>query len=508
MFAALGSTAVSAEPAWCKAEGVRQPRTSSVERALTKGDATDALPSLVATTCWPDNDAKPHMKELDAARGYWSKRLDMTEADWADAAVWSGQDASALGSPFLQLKDDKQAWSTLSPVGQFIAISGATDTYGEHNYITDALDAHLSESGRLAFITKCLSAGDGAVQLAMCQADIDQLDHKKLAAELSGDSTYGGIEKMTVRVKLDRLDGQLRPRADAIKAFLAKDDGYKKVFAIAAQVRKDWAKIDPALTSFVLAMDDAQITNSRKATDGCSAKIWPMFKDAVSKIPAAEFANAKSVVGRHQITSDLVSVAVSHPAVYLASIGLLMCEAETTDELTREIGNAVDEWPGYRGPRTMTESMIMQAGIVLDDRSAKLHYPGFKHSYQVHGQKKRMSQSRAWGRGVIGKVKQTGEVTHVDFTKQSTKQVQCTNYKESNKIRGFDSAGNIVYDGSCLAYETVTVDATLEALDADKRYAEGLKAGMVIEPDGDLPAAAWTTNGAKTPSFVFGVAVK
>src|SRR5262249_20781305 len=80
----------AAAQAWCKADGVSKPfGGGDVKSALTRPDPLDALPDLVVVSCWPDDDAKGRMKEIEAARAKWSQKLDLTEADWNDVAVWA-----------------------------------------------------------------------------------------------------------------------------------------------------------------------------------------------------------------------------------------------------------------------------------------------------------------------------------------------------------------------------------------------------------------------------------
>ena len=92
---------------------------------------------------------------------------------------------------------------------------------------------------------------------------------------------------------------------------------------------------------------------------------------------------------------------------------------------------------------------------------------------------------------MIAKIKPGTDTMHYELTKASAKQVECTNYKRTNRIIGFDTAGNPTYDGACLATKTVTLDATFPPFEPDKRYTNGRKVGMVLEPDGDMVAAAW-----------------
>ena len=78
------------------------------------------------------------------------------------------------------------------------------------------------------------------------------------------------------------------------------------------------------------------------------------------------------------------------------------------------------------------------------------------------------------------------------------------------RILGLLFSLTLAFGGPAHAQEVLRVgtDATFPPFDPDARYTVGLKAGMVIEPDGDMVAAAWAKNGDKQPSFVFGAPVK
>ena len=78
----------AAGPAWCKAEGADKLSVyGELAKVHKETDAADALYTLVAATCSPDADARAQARDLAATRKLWSKRLHMTETDWADTAA-------------------------------------------------------------------------------------------------------------------------------------------------------------------------------------------------------------------------------------------------------------------------------------------------------------------------------------------------------------------------------------------------------------------------------------
>ena len=117
-------------------------------------------------------------------------------------------------------------------------------------------------------------------------------------------------------------------------------------------------------------MDDARATNSRKAFAGCEDKTWAAWKAAMATVPAKKFEgmhddreNGKSFV------DTAMGPIISNPSVYLASVAMhhlhdrrAGARTRTHDILIRLLGDAMQRWPGYRGPRTATQTAIMTAG--------------------------------------------------------------------------------------------------------------------------------------------------
>jgi hypothetical protein len=504
MLAMVGAmrTASADVPAWCKQLGLEHDWARDLEEAIHQDD-TRALTTLINLTCRPDDRSKAKDKELGEARARWSKRLDLTDADWADAAAWTGSDNTLIPSP-----PDKLAWSTLNPIDQYRAIQFAESSRVETNvdYIADAFGQHLTETGRFGYIEACVSRKDDAAHWAMCQGDLDQFDPKKMVAELRSDTTHKPYERFVLRLKLDGFGDMLKKHAAALKDLFAKDSAYKKIFDVAAQARKDWSNTDAALADLVLQMDDARATNSRKAYDGCIDKTWPAFQAAVATIPAKAFANVKDEHDK-LLVNQYAEILAATPNGYLASVALAWCMhgLERGDRLTGAIRDATNYWPGFRGPRTAAQSALYQTAIVFDDRDTKFSPGEVRHNWQIWATDTNGTDE---GTAVVAKVTTKGEVTTIAFTKQSGKQTHCTNYKESTKIRGFDSAGGIVYEGTCLKEETETIDMTHDPLPVNTRYIAGVKPGVVVHVMKDVVEVVFPKAGAKVPSYVLGVAVK
>ena len=144
-------------------------------------DAADALYTLVAAFCAPDADATAQARELAATRKRWSKRLHMTEADWADAAAWAVTHHSDRNPSIYP--PEKTAWSKYGPIDQWAGVlrltMGDSSQTSDPAYVADAFGAELTEAGRLGYIMVCIQ-GERPAEWAMCADDIARFDAAKL----------------------------------------------------------------------------------------------------------------------------------------------------------------------------------------------------------------------------------------------------------------------------------------------------------------------------------------
>nr|MBA3819485.1 hypothetical protein [Deltaproteobacteria bacterium] len=180
-------------------------------------------------------------------------------------------------------------------------------------------------------------------------------DRARFATELRASTSDSGYARMALRIELDEYDSKLKEHLAKVKEQVAKDPAYKKVFEVAAAGRKAWGNTDTALADLNAAMDDARITNSRKAFDGCEDKTWAAFKAAVSKIPAKKFAAINHAPGSYQSPlAQVAGIIAGDPNGYLAALAFMHCHkgGKEQDYLYRALGSALERWPGYRGPRT------------------------------------------------------------------------------------------------------------------------------------------------------------
>jgi len=152
-------------------------------------------------------------------------------------------------------------------------------------------------------------------------------------------------------------------------------------------------------------MDDARATDSRNAFAGCEDTTWKAWRAAMVALPAKRFEGMVEdrAHGRRFVDTSMAPI-VGSPATYLASVALVTCMTvgqERSSEPDVLLGDALARWPGFRGPRTATETAILTAGISLEDRDAKLEYPSVDRPFGGFG-----ASTGGGGASVIAKLSQ------------------------------------------------------------------------------------------------------
>ena len=494
MIAVTGTAADAAPPAWCSAPQIRDADTN-MQSALGN-DARDALANLVGASCSKDREAVSQEKELAAARARWEKELGLTAAQWeSDVVPWATRTRVERNSPTLR-DEPKAAPSTLGPIGQYARIHYVQMESGDAQYVTDALGDKLTEAGRLAYIEECIKSTKPVIW-ALCQPDIDAFDRGKVFAEVGADTGREGYERTTVRLAAYGLKARLEAHAAKTKELIGKDPGYAKLFEVAAQARKGYSA-DPAMLAVAAAMDDARVTNSTKKFEGCDETTWSAFQTAVSKLPAAKFKDLK----RDTYVDEAMNVVVNDPDAYLAALSVYLCRGTKGDMLARSIGQALQYWPGYRGPRTAGFTAIRGANIALDQRDAKIEYPRYSQKF-ISGR----GNQRGGGAGAVSAVKPGGDKTTIEFVAKLRKEQVCTDWKDTNHVVQILANGSVIYDYICTKYGTITINDAPGPKAVSPRYAAGAKAGATVIVDEDLVTVVFPKPGA-APSHVLGVSVK
>jgi len=504
----LPAATARAEPAWCKGATEKINVSDYDWKNFEGDDPRYVLTTVVGAMCFPNEDSKRDAKIVAAGMEKWSKLLDMTEADWADAADYT---ATKYGDT-LYMKD-KAAWSSFGAIDQWTGIArstmGASNLAVDPTYLTDAFGAKLTELGRASYVNLCVNEEEDVAIWAICQGDVEALDRAKVASDLRNDTSQSGYQKMLIRMDLYKLWPKLEKHRARVKDLQAKDPGYAKMFQVAAAARKEWpAKADPKLVELVSAMDDARVTNSRNAQKGCDEKTWDAFRNTVGAIPASTFSGV--IHDPTKSTSSPLEQAMANvintPNGYLASLALHLCARfeEKPDYLARVLGGSMQRWAGFRGPRNAAHTAVLTGGIELDDRDAKIEFPDLSRPW-IYGD----SGSSGGGTGEIGKVKPGDATTVVEFAKVKSKQQECVKGRQTNRITQIRSDGTIIYQYICDKWQTVTLnEPPFDPQTVKSRYATALKKGNFVHIVENVVVMAYPKNGDATPHVVAGVPVK
>jgi len=284
----------------------------------------------------------------------------------------------------------------------------------------------------------------------------------------------------------------------------AKDPVYAKMFEIAQTTRKAWDgiwKSEAAALDLMLAMDDVRQTSSRKLREGCEAKTWPAVKAAISKVDAKRFEGFSMDIADSWLAPAL-GVVSNSPGGWLALAAYHTCTRDAKDDaLSSTIGSVLSFLPGYRGPRTASQAAMMNAGLQLDDSSAKIQFPSIDYRAKFAGQAARGYYA------TVGKITVKGDKAEVAFKPKFENQQQCESSQSTGRISMISSSGQVYYESVCQKWKAVVVNKSPDPQTVDKRYIEGLKPGMNVVIGSPMVMAAWN-KGSKAPALVAGAPVK
>ena len=498
LVAASTASAIAAPP-WCATPGVERLDVPDLQSLYREPEAHRALYGIVAATCVPDNDARAQATKIERLRLDWTKKLYMIEVDWADVAHWSTSDLSNRMDSMFTRPDDKLAFSAFTPAHQFERMEADPDPA----YLADLLGERLTQAGRMGYLLRCLKGPPLA--WAMCADDVAAFDAAKLSAEVRADTRLDGHQRTRLRLDAFELAPELAKHAARVRDTLASDPAYAQMFAIAKTAPAEMAKVPSALRTLVAELDDARRTRSRKASDGCVDRTWSVLSGVVAKIPASTFTGFDPD-RRHAFLEQAYAKVVASPEGYLAALSFAMCHAiaGNGDTLVHTIHELIARWPGFRGPRTATHSLVLAAGITFDDRDQKLEAPevhrGWLH-FTLNGRNDR-------GTGTVETVKRDGDKLVVAFAKVKGTQQKCVRGRYTNRVTQIRSDGVLVYEYICLEERTETyAEPPAPPQELDPRYATGIAPGMFITAIEGVVVVAYA-KGKKTPSYLTGVALK
>lgn len=491
-------------PAWCKVDGVTYDGYNPRD-AVKEKDPRLAVAYLVDHLCGPNDETKQMYKEIEAAQKKWSAKLDMTDADWRDAVDWAVKSQSERNSHDLYMDfTSGRALTTMDPIEQMAFLESNTElTY----YYADVLGGKLTELGRMGMIDNCLRSDDVGVR-AVCAADVAMFDVKKISAEIRTATKRTGYERMIARFRAFQLVDEVAAFTKKNDELIAKDEAYQKLFAMGAPQHKAWTSVY-ASDVFALAqkMEDARLSKSRKAFDGCEETTLKAWRAALGALPASTFEGIVEDPGVKTWGQQALNVALNDRDVYLAGVAYATCRNRDgePDRFTSEIGKLLQWRPGPRGPRTAAQVDMMASGIEPDNRSESIRYPGTHRDFFPSYSSK---TAGGWARGEVGKLKKDGGKTTISFAAEWGTQSVCTKSKETNKFGGWDTAGRPYYRTVCLKWKTEKINRANDPVTVDDSHLAGVKKGTYVIVDDGAIAAVFAKKDDTTPIAVFGVSVK
>jgi hypothetical protein len=510
----IATGAAAAPPAWCNGAQVE----AADLRGLSSKDPREVIKAFVAAECAPGDEALAHRGEIEAARQAWSKRLGMTEADWADAVPY----AQTRADSFIQGTLAAKSLGAASPLDQVSVIEKAHESASELDtlYAADMFEPHLSEAGRLAFLrTTCFHDGQPApvdaygmtgteAIWAICQADLDQIDVARLFDEVRADTTHDGALKMKLRVAAYELPARIKSHAAEVQQMQQRDDATRKLFEIAGAARGAWASgvgKSTRLLELVLAMDSAAVTGSRKQLDGCGEATAAALADAVSAIPASAFAGMHDVRDNPSggFATQAGPVLAASPAVVLAAIAFVRCAPD--GDVSAFLKDLAAVAPPSRGPRNTALARIEDARLTYDKVGAKLVFPQVKPYGASHLDG--TLQGRSTG-GAIRSVKRNGDTLTVEHQPLLVKTMDCVRSHKTARVAKVHGDGRVQYEEVCDRSALRTHDNRWVPSEVSAKYAAWLKPGAVFSQSGKDVIAIWPSASAKVPSMVLGAAVK
>jgi hypothetical protein len=471
--------------------------------------ADDALKNIAEAECSPPVDAKYHA-QLEAARARFSKRLHMTEADWADVPEFlTNFNGDFPATP------PKLAIGDRGPFAQFLSFTallnpkagGGNETNEDHfDFLADEYGDRLTQAGRLGYLMDCYERmGSVPTTWALCLPEVDQLDLDKLADELRRDKSYGAVQRMFVRRAAGQLVSTTIPDR---RAKLAKADPVlEKLPDIAIGARKDWLAHPPSseLVQLLGSLDDEWAKGTRKASLDCAGPTRKAFDDVVAKIPAADFKDLQwqPKPGQKDFVPyprRLMNRAISTPQGYFAALAMVRCGAVTEQftMLTRGLHGVLDRAPGLRGVHTA--ALTAAEAVGLQPLNGHIQFMSIWYHFRSLNPKKEYANVR----GEIAKITPKGDVVHVEFVQKAATEDYCDDWQETNHQLGWKGDGSPQYEMKCASTKTASFTRGAKPTDLDAADAAGLAPGMYIAYTNGV-LVGFNHESDHVPAIAFGV---
>lgn len=483
-----GSSAHAAPAKWCTGTTTREHYSiTDMGHFQYNSDADDlkdmdGFADVVLALCSNDPAATQYHAELEAARLRWTKRLHLTDADWADAFPFASSNISFRRSLHL----DGAPGS--GPIAQYDWFRRATleeairraDTEGEH----------LSQAARLGYVAQCLEGEQvDPVAAALCVGDMG-LDLDALGNELRASPSVDPVSRMTLRLLAEQVVRKLWPeRKNEIAGYMLKDAGWNQIFKIAKAARQEW--IDRKVELAPMRSLHYQLAHS-KSPAGCDQTL-SILQQKITAISADDYART---FGKSPSSREVLSRVMNEPAGYLAATNYAQCHPGTS--LAVEIG-AVGG-PGLGGPRATALSRLILANPKPFGGDLRLPDLASDHVYRGGNDLKSSF-------GVLTGVTRTGDNVHLTFRKEPYDFAYCAESHQTDRVVTVMESGTVVYESVCTKTARAKGKDAIPPVDVAARNMT-LRPGMVVVVEGDMVVVAWSKPDAKAPSFILGEPVK
>jgi hypothetical protein len=366
----------------------------------------------------------------------------------------------------------------------------------------------ISDFGRWGYVDKCLDGSakqqgreTEAVHWALCGDELKALDIEKLKEYFT---------KIADRRPQKVID--MKKAGAELEAEAKTEPGLMAILKQVEAAKGDWKTFEAAnhdaIVLYQKLKDGARTSKSNAPQfEGCWEATQPAFAKAVR---ATKFtwdnAGDDEPGGR-------IEELVTNPVTYYATANFAMCAYAAHATGAVLAGAAMSARGGVFGWRTMLISKYVDPKFKPKFTDRGMSWRTGEHgTAQYFNRGSGTDVSFPWPEGagmkmhvgVVKKMKKDGEDTLLQF--KGVVAEECVDWKETGKIRTWDTAGDPVYERKCLKRAKREQDAPDDATMATKLL-DGVAVGSAVALIGNFPEEVYDVKKKKFIS-ILGVSVK
>lgn len=262
-------------------------------------------------------------------------------------------------------------------------------------------------------------------------------------------------------------------------------------------------KANKAAVDFAFKMEEHVLEGNKQNFEGCSE---------LSRKYATDF-----VMQNNPKTVEEIQREAAHPIGSLIVAAAYECEKALGNTMSASIyAQMLKEAPTVRGPRYAARLASVTA--VAELKAVKTRLPLRARDFVPPSQKGGFGNASVGyfdtGRGVVAKVKKSGDKLVVQFKKESWKEAvyKC---RETRRIDRIDSRGNLVYRKICKQTGTKTISSTEKPITVAASAAMGIRPGAFLvvarskeDNTQGLPRKVYKSKKKETLLNYYGLALK